>query len=115
MQNYLHIGRATDLSDKKDRRLYRTLEIMPGFLAWFTIFLVVALSFFTPVFMAIFIIAFDVYWLIKTVYLSLHLRISYNKLKQSLTVNWTDKLNKLEIANYKLQGLKSWQDVYHLK
>ena len=31
MQDYLHIGRATDLSDKKDYRLYRALEIMPGF------------------------------------------------------------------------------------
>ena len=114
MQDYLHIGRATDLTNQKDYHLYRTLEIMPGFLAWLTIFLVVILSFFTPVFMAIFIIAFDIYWLIKTVYLSLHLRVSYNKLKQNLTVNWIDKLNKLQTVGYRLQGLKSWQDIYHL-
>ena len=113
-RHYLHIGRATDLSDNKDRRLFRALEIMPGFLAWFSLFLVVVLSFFMPTFMAIFIIAFDVYWLIKTVYLSLHLRVSYGKLKQNLKINWLDKLNKLETADYKLQGLKSWQDVYHL-
>src|SRR3989344_1197521 len=113
MHDYLHIGRAGELFDKKDRRLYRTLEIAPGFLAWSTLFLVVLLSFLTPFLMAIFIIAFDVYWLIKTVYLSLHLRVSYNKLKQNLTLNWIDKLNKLQITDYKLQGLKSWQDVYH--
>ena len=113
MQEYLHVGRATDLTDKKNRRLYRALEIMPGFLAWATLLLVVVLSFLTPFLMAIFIIAFDVYWLIKTVYLSLHLRVSYNKLKQNLTLNWIDKLNKLQITDYKLQGLKSWQDVYH--
>lgn len=114
MQEYLHLGKAPDISNKRDRRLYRALEIMPGFLAWITLLLVVVLSIFTPVFMAIFIIAFDVYWLIKTVYLSLHLRVSYKKLKQNLTVNWIDKLNKLPVANYKLPGLKSWQDVYHL-
>ncbi len=113
MSNYLHIGRATDLSNKKDRRLYRILEIIPGFLAWATLFLVAALSFLTPFFMAIFIIAFDVYWLIKTVYLSLHLRVSYGKLKRNLKINWLDKLNQLPITNYKLSGLKSWQDIYH--
>jgi cellulose synthase/poly-beta-1,6-N-acetylglucosamine synthase-like glycosyltransferase len=114
MEDYLHIGRASELSNSKDRRLYRTLEIMPGFLAWATLFLVVLLSFLVPFWMAIFIIAFDVYWLIKTVYLSLHLRVSYNKLKQNLIVNWIDKLNKLKTTDYKLQGLKSWQDIYHL-
>ena len=110
---YLHIGKATDLSDKKDRRLYRILEIMPGLLAWLTLFLVVALSIFTPVFMAIFIIAFDVYWLIKTVYLSLHLRVSYNKLKQNLKINWLERLNTLHASRYTLRSVKSWQDVYH--
>src|SRR3990167_5110632 len=110
MYDYLHIGRASELSDKKDLRLYRILEIMPGFLAWFTIFLVVALSFFTPFFMAIFIIAFDVYWLIKTVYLSLHLRVSYNKLKKNMTINWIEKLNRLSTIDYRLSTIKSWQD-----
>src|SRR3989344_5289710 len=114
MQDYLHIGRATEILNKADRRLYRILEIMPGFLAWATLFLVVVLSFLTPVFMAIFIIAFDVYWLIKTIYLSLHLRVSYGKLKQNLKINWLDKLNQLPVASYKLQSLKSWQDIYHI-
>src|SRR3990167_1334296 len=107
MHDYLHVGRAVDLPDKNERRLFRALEIMPGFLAWFTLFLVVALSFLTPFFMAVFIIAFDVYWLIKTIYLSLHLRISYRKLKQNLKVNWLDRLDKLPVEDYRLQGLKS--------
>ena len=105
MYDYLHIGRATDLSNKKDHRLYRALEIMPGFLAWSTLFLVVLLSFLTPFFMAIFIIAFDVYWLIKTVYLSLHLRVSYNKLKQNLKINWLEKLNELNPENHKIRTI----------
>ena len=113
MYDYLHIGRATDLSNKKDHRLYRALEIMPGFLAWSTLFLVVLLSFLTPFFMALFIIAFDVYWLIKTVYLSLHLRVSYNKLKQNLKINWLEKLNELNPENHKIRTIKSWQDIYH--
>src|SRR3990167_3443786 len=113
MQNYLHIGRASDLESPGSKRIYRALEILPGFLAWSTLFLVVILSATAPVFASIFIIAFDVYWLTKTIYLSLHLRVSYNKLKHNLKVNWLEKLNQLETSRYSLRTIKSWQDVYH--
>lgn len=111
---YLHIGRAGDLKDEKDRRLYRFLEILPGVGAWLTLMLVVALSFLTPVFVALFIIAFDVYWLIKTIYLSLHLKVAYSKLKINSKINWLGRLNQLPITSYQLLGLKSWQDIYHI-
>ncbi len=103
MYEYLHIGRAAELPQKRDYILYRALEIMPGFLAWGTLLLVIILSFKTPVFIALFIIAFDVYWLIKTVYLSFHLRISYKKLRRNLKINWLDRLRELRITNYELQ------------
>ncbi len=113
MQDYLHIGRASDLTNPKDRLIYRALETMPGFLGWATITLVIILSFKAPVFIALFIIAFDVYWLIKTIYLSFHLRISYRKLQSNLKTNWLEKLDRLPVSNYKLAGLKSWQDINH--
>ena len=114
MNDFLHTGRASDLECLKDRKIYRAFEIIPGFLAWATLILVAVLSFTAPLWVAVFIILFDVYWLIKTVYLSLHLRISYNKLKENLKINWLDRLNKLETENYKLKTIKSWLDVYHL-
>lgn len=114
MQNYLHIGRAGDLEDIKERRFYRALEMMPGILAWITIVLIIVLSFITPVFVGIFIILFDIYWLIKTIYLSLHLRVSYNKLNEHMKINWMDRLNQLPIANYSLSSIKSWKDIRHL-
>ena len=113
MKDYLHIGRASDLENTAPRRVYRAFEILPGFLAWVTIFLVVVLSASAPVFTSIFIIAFDVYWLIKTIYLSLHLRVSYGKLKHNLKINWLEKLNKLNSEQYEIRTIKSWQDVYH--
>ena len=114
MKDFLHIGRASEISDTGDRRFYRALEILPGFLAWITLITIIILSFLAPVFIAVFIIIFDIYWLIKTVYLSLHLRVSYSKLRENLKINWLEKLTKLPIANYKLQSVKSWQDIYHL-
>ena len=99
MLDYLHLGRSADLADLKDRRIYRALEIMPGLLAWVTIALIIVLSFLLPLWVAVFIIIFDVYWLIKTVYLSLHLRISYNKLKENMKTNWLDRLREIRITN----------------
>src|SRR3990167_1965298 len=113
MQNYLHIGRASDLESPGSKRTYRALEILPGFLAWSTLFLVVILSAAAPVFASIFIIAFDVYWLTKTIYLSLHLRVSYNKLKHNLKINWLERLGALQVSSYTIRSIKSWQDVYH--
>jgi len=112
--SYLHTGRAGDVWDIGDRKLYRFLEILPGLSAWLTLVLMVILSFLTPFFMALFIIAFDIYWLVKTVYLSLHLRVAYNKLRVNMKINWLERLNTLDASSYTLHGLKSWQDIYHI-
>jgi len=112
--DYLKLGQSTDLSDKKERFLYRFFETIPGLLAWVTLILIIVLSFTAPVWIAIFIIIFDVYWFIKTVYLSLHLRQAFKKLRHNLKVNWLEDLEKLSPEEYALKGVKSWQDLYHL-
>jgi len=111
---YLHIGRASEIQNASDRKLYRFLEILPGFSAWLTLILIVALSFWTPFLMALFIIAFDVYWLIKTIYLSLHLKAAYSRLKINSKINWLERLEKLPSASYTTSSIKSWQDIYHI-
>lgn len=111
MYPYLHIGRASDINDARDRKLYRFLEVMPGLIAWLTLILIVILSFLTPFFMALFIIAFDIYWLIKTIYLSFHLRAAYNKLKINSKVDWLECLKQLPKPTLQVE---SWQDIYHI-
>lgn len=106
---YSRVGRYDDLKDKSDRKIYRLLEILPGVLTWATLALVVIFSFTAPVFTAIFIILFDIYWLIKTVYLSLHMRSSFSKMRQNLKKNW---LNELEAIGNPPTG--GWQELYHL-
>lgn len=103
---YLKIGKATDLKSPKERRLYRAFEILPGFLAWLTLLSVIFLSWLQPVWVAFFIIAFDVYWLLKTIYLSLHLRFSYNRMKRQIQVDWLGKLKSLKH--------RDWRRIYHL-
>lgn len=112
--SYLKLSRASDITDKKDRFLYRFFEILPGTLAWITLIGVVVLSFTQPVAIAIFIIIFDVYWLVKTVYLSLHLRIAFRQMRRNMKISWLDELGKLNAERYTLNTIKSWQDIYHL-
>lgn len=92
---YLHVGRASDL-EGNDRIIYRLLEIMPGFLSWLTFAFFIFLSWKKPLWAAIFIIAFDLYWLVKTVYLSFHLRANWKKMKHYLSIDWQERLNNLK-------------------
>ena len=103
---YLKIGKAPDLKNKGERRIYRAFEMLPGALAWTTLLGVVFLSWLNPVMVAIFIIVFDVYWLLKTVYLSFHLRCSYSRMKKQIAKNWLKKVKSLKKRN--------WQNIYHL-
>lgn len=109
---YLHVGYAPDLTDPSDRRFYRFLEIMPGLLAWATLLFIVAVSFWAPTFAAVFIILFDIYWLMKTVYLSLLTRFSFNQMRRNLKVNWRQRLTETR-ENPALLGVH-WEDLYHL-
>src|SRR3989344_8108102 len=95
IKSYIHIGSSTELTGA-DRRLYRFFEILPGFLSWSTLIGMVLLSWQKPVWAAVFIIIFDLYWLIKTVFLSFHLRLSYRRLREHMATDWQKKLQELE-------------------
>ncbi|HDH31281.1 MAG TPA: glycosyltransferase family 2 protein [Candidatus Wolfebacteria bacterium] len=89
--------------------MYRFFEMVPGILAWSTIILLLFLSWLLPVWAAIFIILFDIYWFLKIIYLSFHLKATFKKMRNNLKINWIDELTK----NQKLKA-KSWNNIYHL-
>lgn len=103
-KDYLNVCFAYSLSGKK-YWIYRFLETLPGLLAWATLLLVVFLSWLQPVWMAFFIIAFDIYWLLKVFYLSLHLRSSFRVMKKNMATDWL-----IALENDKLP----WQKINHL-
>lgn len=88
-------GRALDLTGR-DRTVYRLFEILPGALSLATLVLFVALSFLKPVWAAYLIIAFSIYWFLKTLYLSLHLRHNFKRIRHNLTVDWNERLQALK-------------------
>ncbi len=93
-------------------KLYRLFEFLPAALAWGTLAGVVLASWKLPTAAAVFIILFDIYWLFKTVYLSLHLRATFRRMRRNMKINWLQKLQDLPPTTYHLQA--NWRDVYHL-
>jgi hypothetical protein len=103
-KEYLDFSSAQDLKNPKQRLIYRFFETIPALLSWGVLFLVFLLSWLSPITVAIFIIIFDCFWLMKIYYLAFHQLAGYKLMKKNLTVNWFEKI----------KTLKNWQNVYHL-
>ncbi len=79
----------------------RMLEIFPGALTWTLIILPIVLSLVKPVLVAYFIIAFDLFWLVKSLRLSFNLIRGYRTMHRYSLVDWNGRvadLNDLELA-----------------
>jgi len=87
-------------------KVYRLFEILPGALSWATLAGVAFSSWRFPAYTAVFIIVFDTYWLLKTIYLSAHLRISFRKMRECLKKDWQKELEMLP-------G-RDWREIYHV-
>ena len=110
---YLKIGKATDVKGWKERIIYRAFEIFPGVLVWLTLIGMFVCSWLAPVYAAFFIIAFCVYWLLRTLYFSTCLIFAYKQLYKNLNIDWQEKLNKLSFFNPEFK-VDHWRDIYHL-
>src|SRR3989344_9132609 len=75
--------------------MIRILEIFPGLLTWLTLIGVFVLAYLHPVWISIYIILFDVYWLLKAGNVAIHLVHSYRNLKAHDRIDWLTWLTKL--------------------
>ncbi len=105
-KEYLEISKASDIKDAKDRIVYRILEIIPGAMSLGTLFGVLVFSYLIPSWIAIFIIVFCFFYLIRILYFSIHQIIGYFRVKSNLKVDWLKRLKKTK-------G-KKWKDIYHI-
>ena len=90
----------------------RIFELVPGVLAWATLAAIVFFSWSAPAGTAIFIILFDTYWFLKTIYFSLHLRASFREMRLRMKKNWLDELARLSRDEIRVSF--AWRDVYHV-
>ncbi|MFA6017881.1 MAG: glycosyltransferase family 2 protein [Patescibacteria group bacterium] len=83
---------------------YRRLEMIPGIIAWSVLFTILALSIFAPVVGIVFIIVFDLYWMLRVYYFVIHVVAAYRSYRKTIAIDWHAEVKKLP----------NWERVYHL-
>jgi len=82
-------------TDPTEHRIQRFWEILPGFLSWVTIIGMFVFSAWKPVWAAVFIIVFDVYWIHKTIYIASYSIMAYRKMKRWDRIDWMYRLKTI--------------------
>ncbi len=84
-----------------ERRLERLLEILPGAASWATLLGMLGLAFWKPLLAAILVIAFDLYWLLRMLYMTLFLVLAYLRLSIERQTDWLVRARGLDgLASY---------------
>ena len=79
-------------TDKRERRIQRALEIIPGTLSWSVVSGILLASWLAPLAAATFVIIYDIYWLFLTAYVTFFSVLSYRGLKRGMRINWWERL-----------------------
>ena len=88
----------------------RFFEVLPATLSWGTLIGLAALSFVIPFWIAIFVIAYDLYALIRAVYMTIHLVYAYRRLKFEKDVDWLARCRGVsgDLATYRDQVARQY-------
>lgn len=96
----------------REAKWQRRLEILPGVLSWTTLIGMIALSIFYPFGAAIITISFYLCWLMRLLYMTLFLVLSYMRLNMENKTDWMKRVAGIDhlISYYQNQPhSKPWQ------
>lgn len=82
-------------TDPKKRRVQRFLEMIPGTLTWTTILGMIVLSFFLPLWAAIAVIVFDIYWIHKALYITYFSVEGNRAVEQGKKIDWWERVQNI--------------------
>ncbi len=87
----------------------RVWEIIPGLSFWTVIIAAILLSYFKPVWAAVFIVCFDLYWVLKALNVATHLIASYRRFRVYSKIDWMALLPLLTNKKQILDQLTSYK------
>ena len=93
------------------RTFYRIFEIIPGLTTWCILLGPIILSFFVPIGVAYFIIAFDLYWLLKSIRMSYSLLVGYRRTRETERIDWNSRLIELKSLSSSLSSARHQLDL----
>jgi hypothetical protein len=85
----------------------RFWEILPGLQFWLVFVGAILLSRYQPMWAALFIICFDLYWVMKALNVAMHLIASYRKFRVFVTIDWLDFAEQLRDIPQFIKHLES--------
>lgn len=80
----------------REHRKQRLFEILPGMTSWTILIGMITLSFTKPLWAAVIIIAFNLYWFFKLTYMTIFLLLSYFRLTAEEETNWMDQISHID-------------------
>lgn len=91
---------------KQPWKYKRFFEILPGLISWLLILLPFVLSRFYPAILAIALLVYITFWLIKTFFVSYRMIMGYLKYREDTKIDWFKKTEK-DLGN-------KWREIYHI-
>lgn len=96
------MAKSTPIRFADTRVFYRIFEIIPGAVTWTFLLSPIIFSFLWPIGVAYFIIAFDLFWLLKSIRMSYSLLLGYRRTRETERIDWNDRLRELADINNSL-------------
>ena len=87
---------SRDGLNKNEQKTQRFFEMVPGLCSWTILLGLIALSVSKPLMAALFIIAFDFFWFLRLIYMTIFLVLSYFRLSIEDNVEWMDRVNAVD-------------------
>lgn len=95
---------------------FRFFEILPGACVWTALLSPFILAIYLPLSVTIFILLFDLYWLLRAVMYAITLTKGYFRFRRNIRTDWQAKLNRitaLSETERKEWDILPWEGVYH--
>lgn len=81
---------------KKEKKLQRIFEILPGAMSWIIIIGLAIFSFFEPFLVSAIMIAFVLYWVLRLMYMNIFLIASYARLYIEEHTDWMERISVID-------------------
>lgn len=82
-------------TEPRERFAQRTMEIIPGVLTWTTLIGMIICSFVAPIWMAVFIIMFDLYWIFRTIFITYYSVVAYRRFQSGKKLDWWERCQNI--------------------
>ena len=106
-------------TNRKDYYIQRSVEMLPGIITWSFLIGSFYLAFKLPFAIAIFIIIFDLYWMVKVFYITVFIIFGYRRIRIWEKIDWLEKCEKLayrgSASSMEAEPPQAnWREIYHL-